>query len=188
MTDTLPPTCLLLMGVAGSGKTTTAQRLARHLGWSFRDGDTFHPPANIAKMQTGQPLTDEDRWPWLDAIAGWMDELADGDARGIVTCSALKRSYRQRLLTGRPQARLVYLKGSYDLIADRMQRRRNHFMPVSLLQSQFEALEEPRGVERAVIVNVAMPPSRVIDRILTATGLHLPRDAGHGPPVTGPRK
>ena len=175
-----PPSILLLMGVSGCGKTTTAQRLARRLGWIFRDGDTFHPSANVEKMAAGQPLTDDDRWPWLDAIALWIDEQRVGQAKAIVTCSALKRAYRQRLLHDRPDVQLVYLKGSKNLIAERIGRRRNHFMPPALLDSQFAALEEPLGQERPLVVNVAMPPNRVVERILTATRLHVPRDAGLG--------
>lgn len=175
-----PPSILLLMGVSGCGKTTTAQRLSRRLGWTFRDGDTFHPPTNVEKMASGQPLTDDDRWPWLDAIGLWIDEQRLANANAIVTCSALKRTYRQRLLHGRPDVQLVYLKGSRSLIADRISRRRNHFMPAKLLDSQFSTLEEPLGHERPLVVNVAMPPNRVVERILTATRLHVPRDAGLG--------
>jgi gluconokinase len=185
MVDMKPPSILLLMGVSGCGKTTTAQRLAKRLNWAFRDGDSFHSPANVEKMQAGAPLTDDDRWPWLDAIGAWIDDLRRSDMRGIVTCSALKRSYRMRLLHNRPDMQLVYLKGSQALIADRISRRRNHFMPPALLLSQFATLEEPRGAERPIIVNVAMPPNRVVERILTLTRLHEPRDAGLGPVVGG---
>jgi gluconokinase len=167
----VPPRILLLMGVSGAGKTTTAQRLARRLDWPFRDADSFHPPANIAKMRSGLPLTDVDRWPWLDAIAAYMDEQIAAGRSAIVTCSALKKAYRDRLLTGRRDARLVYLKGEKQLIASRLERRRNHFMPPGLLTSQFDTLEEPRASERAIVVNVAMPPKRVVDRILTRCGL-----------------
>jgi gluconokinase len=159
-------TILLIMGVAGCGKTTTAMRLAKRLGWQFRDGDTFHPAANIAKMSAGQPLNDDDRWPWLDAIGDWIDDHRRKRIPAIVTCSALKRVYRQRLMQQRPEVRLVYLKGSKELIGERMGRRRNHFMPPALLDSQFATLEEPRGFERPIVVNVAMPHARVIDRII----------------------
>jgi gluconokinase len=180
MIETAPPTILLLMGVASSGKTTTGQRLAKRLGWTFRDADTFHPAANIAKMSAGEPLTDEDRWPWLDAIGAWIDEHHKSKTRAVVTCSALKRSYRQRLVFRRPQVQLVYLKGSKELIAERMARRHGHFMPTALLDSQFATLEEPRGDERPIVVNVAMPPNRIIERVLTLSRLHPPRDAGIG--------
>ena len=174
------PSVLLIMGVAGSGKTTIGQKLARRLGWEFRDADSFHPAANVAKMSAGTPLTDEDRWPWLDAIGAWMDTHRRAGTKAVVTCSALKRVYRQRLFHQRPDARLVYLKGSKGLIADRMSRRKGHFMPPALLDSQFATLEEPRGVERAVVVNIAMSPSRVIEHVLVQTGL---MQAGVVPPA-----
>jgi carbohydrate kinase (thermoresistant glucokinase family) len=180
MIEHAPPTVILIMGVSGCGKTTTAQRLARRLNWSFRDGDTFHPVSNVAKMAAGTPLADADRWPWLDAIGAWIDEQTSLQIPAIVTCSALKRAYRHRLLHSRPEVQLVYLKGSKELIAERVSRRRNHFMPPALLDSQFETLEEPRGAERPIVINVAMPPNRVIERILTLTRLHEPRDAGLG--------
>jgi carbohydrate kinase (thermoresistant glucokinase family) len=172
------PSILLLMGVSGCGKTTTGQRLARRLDWVFRDGDSFHPEANVAKMAAGQPLTDDDRWPWLDRIAAFMDDQRRTGGNAIITCSALKRVYRHRLLHGRPGVQLIYLKGNKGLIAERLLRRRNHFMPPALLDSQFTTLEEPLGHERPLIVNVAMPPNRVVERILTATRLHAPRPAG----------
>ena len=159
------PTLLLLMGVSGVGKTTTGQRLAKRLGWTFRDADEFHPPENIAKMKSGEPLTDDDRWPWLDAIGTWMDQKRTHGGRAIVTCSALRRIYRERLLGGRPDVRLVFLKGSKALIADRLSRRSGHFMPPALLDSQFKALEEPRRDERAIVVDVSMPPSQVVANI-----------------------
>lgn len=177
MVDGGSPPLLLLMGVSGCGKTTTAQRLSRILGWPFRDGDTFHPEANIAKMSRGEPLNDEDRWPWLDAIGAWMDEQSAAGASGIVTCSALRRVYRHRLLDKRPQVQLVYLKGPKPLIAERMARRKNHFMPPALLDSQFAALEEPRGAERPIIVNIALPPNRVVDHVLLRAGLMQHRRA-----------
>lgn len=188
MTDGVP-SILLLMGVAGSGKTTTGQKLAKKLGWEFRDGDSFHPEANIAKMSAGQPLTDADRWPWLDAIGAWMDMHRRKKSPAIVTCSALKRVYRQRLTHMRPEVRLVYLKGSKELIAERMARRRNHFMPPSLLDSQFATLEEPRSVERPLIIDIVMPPSRVIQRIIAATRVVPLQPAGrhHTAPLIKPR-
>ena len=126
------PPIILLMGVSGSGKSTTGRNLGRELGWEYRDADTFHPAANIAKMREGIPLDDADRWPWLDAIGAWMDDLATGGTPGIVSCSALKRAYRDRLRGSRPQVRLVYLKGSFGLIDDRLNRRQGHFMPRSI--------------------------------------------------------
>jgi len=168
------PKALLLMGVSGVGKTTTGQRLAKKLGWNFRDADDFHPPANIAKMRAGQPLTDEDRWPWLDAIGGWLDQQLNAGGCAIVTCSALKRIYRERLLSDRPGARLVFLKGSKALIADRISRRTDHFMPPALLESQFNTLEEPRRDERAIVVDVSQSPNRVVAQILRYVVPHMP--------------
>jgi carbohydrate kinase (thermoresistant glucokinase family) len=178
MPDRHLPSILLLMGVAGSGKTTTGQRLARQLGWEFRDADSFHPAANIAKMSAGQPLNDDDRLPWLDAIADWIDKHRGAGTKAIVSCSALKRVYRKRLMAQRPEVQLIYLKGTPKLIADRMSRRKGHFMPPALLDSQFAALEAPRGSERPIIVNVAMPPNRVIEHILIRTGLGGARSNG----------
>jgi gluconokinase len=165
------PLVIVLMGVSGSGKSTTGASLSKMLGWPFRDADTFHPPANVAKMSRGMSLTDEDRWPWLDAIAAWIDtQLAAGES-GIVSCSALKRSYRQRVIGTRQGVHLVYLKGDIALIGDRMRRRKGHFMPASLLDSQFATLEEPGPAESPAIISVAMSPRRVVATILEQLGL-----------------
>lgn len=168
------PTVLVLMGVSGVGKTTTGQRLAKKLGWEFRDADEFHPAENIEKMKSGEPLTDDDRWPWLDAIGGWMDARLGNGGHAIVTCSALRRIYRERLLSGRPDVRLVFLKGSKALIADRLTRRNGHFMPPGLLESQFNTLEEPRRDERAIVVDVSKSPSRVVSSILRYVEPRMP--------------
>lgn len=159
------PRVVVLMGVSGAGKTTTGKRLARALGWTFRDGDSFHPEANVAKMSAGIPLTDDDRWPWLDAISAWIAECRQHDEYGVVACSALRRVYRDRLAGSHRDVLTVYLRGSKELIADRMSRRTNHFMPPALLDSQFAALEEPTRDERALIVSVALPPGRVVHTI-----------------------
>ena len=169
----LPPKVLVLMGVSGSGKSTTGARLARMLGWEFRDADSFHPQVNIAKMSRGLALTDEDRLPWLQAIAAWIDDRRRTNQPGLVSCSALKRSYRGVLIGERRDVRLVYLKGDRTLIADRVSRRRRHFMPASLLDSQFATLEEPDAGERAIIANVALPPNRVVERILAGIGMSM---------------
>jgi carbohydrate kinase (thermoresistant glucokinase family) len=166
-----PPLVIVLMGVAGCGKSTTGAALARALGWPFRDADSFHPPANIEKMSRALPLTDEDRWPWLAAIAEWIDERRETGKAGIVSCSALKRAYRQRIVGTRREVRLVYLKGDMDLIGRRLRARKQHFMPATLLASQFTTLEEPHTEERPVIVSVAMSPRRVVDAILRQLGL-----------------
>ena len=158
---------ILLMGVAGSGKTTLGEALAREFGWPFRDADSFHPEANIDKMSRGEALTDADRWPWLDAIADWIDERRRSDQRGIISCSALKRIYRDRLLTGRPDVRLVYLKGDRALIGTRMAAREGHFMPTALLDSQFQTLEEPTPEEWPLVVPVDSSPRRIVELILS---------------------
>ncbi len=160
------PTMLVVMGVSGVGKTTIGKRLARDLGWTFRDADEFHPPANIAKMSAGVPLTDEDRWPWLDAIGHWLDMQRLHGGKAVVTCSALRRVYRERIMHGRHDVRLVYLKGSRALIADRLSRRSGHFMPPALLDSQFATLEEPTRDERAIVVNVALTPKRIVAEVM----------------------
>jgi gluconokinase len=162
---------VVLMGVSGCGKSTTGTRLASALGWPFRDADGFHPPGNIEKMSRGVALADEDRWPWLAAIAQWIDERRAAGEAGIVSCSALKRDYRRRLIGERDGVRLVYLKGSKDLIAARISRRRDHFMPSSLLDSQFATLEEPGPDEAAIIVPITLTPKRVVALIIAELGV-----------------
>jgi gluconokinase len=178
MSQTMAPLVLVLMGVSGSGKSTTGAALAKALGWPFRDADSFHPPANIAKMSQGLPLDDEDRSPWLAAIAGWIDERCELGEPGIVSCSALKRAYRQRIVGERRGVRLVYLRGSKALIGRRLEARKHHFMPASLLDSQFTVLEEPRADEHAIVVSVAMSPRRVVEAILAALQLQAADEKG----------
>lgn len=154
------------MGVSGSGKTTIGQELATRLGWTYEDADDYHPPANVAKMRAGEALTDDDRWPWLAAIA---DAIADKTAQGdhlVVGCSALKRAYRDALTRGRSDIRFVYLKGSREVIGERLAARKGHFMPASLLDSQFATLEEPAPEEHAIAVDIALPPAEVVDDIM----------------------
>jgi gluconokinase len=162
------PSAILVMGVAGSGKSTAGENLAVELGWPFRDADSFHPASNVARMSAGIPLTDEDRWPWLSAIAAWIDERRAMGKPGIVSCSALKRTYRRVLLDGRPDVRLVYLQGSEPLIAGRMGRRVGHFMPPALLASQFATLEEPTADEWPIVVPIELSPRRIIEHILAS--------------------
>lgn len=167
----VPPRVIVLMGVSGCGKSTTGKRLASALDWPFRDADTFHPQANIEKMAGGIPLDDSDRAPWLAAIAAWIDAHRANGTCGVVSCSALRRRYREVLIGDRPDVGLVYLKGSLALIGDRLSRRRGHFMPPALLKSQFATLEEPGFDERALQVPVRLPPKRVVERIVTGFGL-----------------
>ncbi|MBA2398247.1 MAG: gluconokinase [Bradyrhizobium sp.] len=154
------------MGVSGSGKSTIAERLAARLDWRFADGDRFHPPANVAKMSAGQPLTDEDRWPWLQAIADEIDRLSATGQRAVVACSALKRTYRDILVHGRDDIRIVFLNGAQDLIADRLAARKGHFMPPGLLASQFKTLEPPQPGERPITVSIDAPVETIVDDII----------------------
>jgi len=145
-----PPTVLVVMGVSGTGKSTVAGMIAGRLGWALEEGDDLHPPANVAKMSSGQPLTDEDRWPWLDTIAAWIHRhLADGRP-GIITCSALRRVYRDRLRG--PGVAFVHLDGSKQVIGERLSRRLGHFMPESLLDSQLATLEPLGPDENGIVV------------------------------------
>ncbi len=159
------PAVLVVMGVSGSGKTTVAALLAGRLGWDFEDGDDFHPPANVAKMHGGTPLTDDDRWPWLGAIAAWIDATRTAGQHGVVACSALRQAYREVLITG-PDVRLVYLKGSRELIGQRQAARHNHFMPAKLIDSQFATLEEPGPDERPLVTSVEPRPAQIVDDIV----------------------
>ncbi|PWH12669.1 MAG: gluconate kinase [Anaerolineae bacterium] len=151
------------MGVAGSGKTTVGQALAEKLGWDFFDADDFHPPANIAKMASGIPLTDEDRAPWLDSLHRLIASALKTNRPGVLACSALKERYRQRLLEGNQGVQIVYLKGSYDLILQRMKKRTDHYMQPEMLKSQFEALEEPTA---ALTVDITLPLPTILGQIM----------------------
>jgi ribose 5-phosphate isomerase A len=138
--------------------------------WSFEEGDTFHPEVNIAKMHAGIPLTDVDRQPWLEAVAAWIDGQRARKQPGIITCSALKRSYRTLIIGDRREVRLVYLRGSRDLIAERLAGRRGHFMPASLLQSQLDTLEEPSPDEDPLTDDVGPPPDQIAEEIIRSLG------------------
>ena len=163
-----PPTVLVMMGVSGSGKTTVGEALARRLGWPFQEGDDFHPPENIARMKAGRPLTDADRAPWLARVETWISgQLASGDS-GVITCSALRRSYRSALVAGRDGVVLVYLKGTRERMAERLQARRGHFMPPALLASQLATLEEPTRSEHPVVVDIGAPVETQVDQIVAA--------------------
>jgi carbohydrate kinase (thermoresistant glucokinase family) len=168
------PLVVVLMGVAGAGKSTVGQALSQALGWPFRDADSFHPPANVEKMRRGLPLDDGDRAPWLAAIARWIDERLEQGEPGIVSCSALKRAYRSVIIGAREDVRLVYLTGARELIAGRLEARKGHFMPASLLDSQLATLEEPEAEERAIVVSILPPPREVAGAIVAALGLGTP--------------
>ncbi|MFE6233667.1 gluconokinase [Cellulosimicrobium sp. NPDC057862] len=163
---TEPPQHLVVMGVAGSGKTTVATLLAQRLGTEYAEADQFHPEANIAKMSAGTPLTDEDRWPWLEAIRDWLSVEADAGRSGVVTCSALKRSYRDLLRTARGRVCFVHLDGSPELLAERMEHRSGHFMPTSLLPSQLATLEPLDDDEPGFTVDVTRTPEEIADLVL----------------------
>jgi gluconokinase len=165
---------LVAMGVSGSGKTTIARGIADHLHWEMLEGDQLHPPENVEKMRRGIPLTDEDRWPWLHAIAAAIDDWRTRGICGVVACSALKRSYRDILIGDRPDVILVYLQGSRDLIAERLAARKHHYMPSSLLGSQFDTLEEPGPDERPIVESIEPPPEQIVENILRDLQERLP--------------
>jgi len=151
---------VVVMGVSGAGKTTIGGALARRLGWRFIDADDYHPPENVAKMAAGTPLEDEDRWPWLDEL----NRMLKKQGNAVVACSALKEAYRERLTDGLSNLRIVYLHGTLELIRSRMKARPHRYMPASLLDSQFAALEPPA---RAIAIDVAAEPASCVAHILS---------------------
>jgi len=159
------PCALIVMGVSGSGKSTIAEKLAERMGWRYEDGDTFHPASNVAKMSAGHPLTDEDRWPWLQAIADEIDRACKAGEHLAVACSALKHSYRDVLAHGRDDVRIVYLRGTQELIAGRLTERKGHFMPPGLLASQFKTLEPPGPDENPLMVSIDASVEEIVDDI-----------------------
>jgi carbohydrate kinase (thermoresistant glucokinase family) len=165
------PAVLIVMGVSGSGKSTIGSLLVQHLHWEFEDADWLHPASNVDKMHRGIPLTDEDRRPWLRAVADWIDRKRRSGGHGVIACSALKRRYRDVLIGDRADVRLVYLKGDETLIARRLATRHEHFMPRSLLHSQFEALEEPGADENPIIVSIEPLPREIVAHILSGLGM-----------------
>lgn len=162
------------MGVSGCGKSTVGEMLGKRLDWPFRDGDGFHPPANVEKMRSGTPLTDEDRWPWLAAIAAWIAERRVAGEHGIIACSALRRIYRDALRDGHRDLRFVHLTGSRALIAGRLGARKGHYMPSSLLDSQFATLEVPAADEDAIAVPVAAAPGTIVEEVLQSLAAARP--------------
>ena len=166
---------LVVMGVAGSGKSTVGRLLAERLGLTFEEGDDLHPPANVDKMQAGIPLTDGDRWPWLDRVARWVDARVRVGEGGVIACSALKRTYRDRIA---PHGGVVFVHLVVDraTLADRLVGRAGHYMPSSLLASQLEALEEPGRDEPALSVAATAPEEAVVEQIVEQLST-LPRSA-----------
>jgi len=169
MPSEAPPIVLVIMGVAGTGKSTVAGMLAGRLGWDLQEGDDLHPASNVAKMASGQPLTDEDRWPWLAKIAAWIQAHVDSGTPGIVTCSALRRVYRDRLRA--PGVAFVHLSGSFEQLSALLSSRRGHFMPVSLLESQLETLEPLEPDENGIVVQLGQLPQEEADEIVERLGL-----------------
>ncbi|GAB7187563.1 gluconokinase [Kitasatospora sp. Ki12] len=157
-----PPT-IVVMGVSGVGKTTLARLLADRLGLPFAEADDFHPAANIAKMSAGVPLDDEDRAPWLRAIGAWLGERTEDGSGGVVTCSALKRRYRDTLRAACPGAFFLHLSGGHELVEDRLSHRTGHFMPSSLLDSQYAALEPLAVDERGAVLDVGPSPEQLVE-------------------------
>jgi len=155
----------VVMGVSGSGKTTIGRAVAEKLGWTFLDGDDFHPPANVAKMAAGTPLTDEDRWPWLDRLNGEARACETRRESAVVACSALKQAYRERLSRGLRDWRLVFLHATFEVLKKRLEERKHRYMPASLLQSQFATLEPPA---QAIRIDVAQPQQQCVEMILCA--------------------
>jgi gluconokinase len=159
---------LLVCGVSGSGKTTIGTLLAQRLGWAYAEADAFHPAANVAKMASGLPLTDADREPWLAAIGVFIDEATALERSAVVTCSALKRAYRDELRSGRPNVRFVFLDAPYDVVSERLAKRAGHFFPPELLASQYRDLEAPGPEEHVLDVPISADaaPDEVVSRIL----------------------
>lgn len=161
-----PTTTIVVMGVSGSGKSTVASGLVERLGWEFAEGDEFHPKANVEKMAAGHPLDDEDRWPWLRKLAGWIGEHEQAGRSVVVTCSALKRSYRDLLREGNPSVWFAHVTVDPDLLRERLQRRAGHYMPASLLDSQLATLEPLQPDESGAAVSGAGAPDQVLDELL----------------------
>ena len=162
----MTPCALIVMGVSGSGKSTVGEALAQRLTWRFEDGDKFHPASNVTKMHAGIPLTDDDRWPWLKAIADEIDRGCEARSPAVIACSALKRAYRDVLVHGRGDVRIIYLRGEQALIARRLAQRTGHFMPPGLLASQFQTLQPPSDDEAAIAVSIDAPVAAIVDEVI----------------------
>ena len=155
---------VIIFGVSGAGKTTVGKLLARKLGWRFIEADDFHPAANIEKMRSGQPLTNEDRWPWLDRLRKQIEQLLSAGENAVLACSALKRAYRDRLRVS-DEVKFVFLRGDYALVEKQLRSRHGHFMNTALLQSQFDDLEQPRADENVLTIELGRTPEEIVERI-----------------------
>jgi gluconokinase len=171
------PDVVIVMGVSGSGKTTVAKGISTVMGWEFAEGDAFHSDANVEKMRRGEALTDEDRWPWLEAIGDWISDKEAAGESAVVTCSALRRAYRDLLRRGRPHVRFLHLTAPADLIRDRMEHRPGHYMPPSLLPSQIATLEPLGDDEPGISVTNEGTAAQVLERALDALGLRKDNQA-----------
>lgn len=180
--DDATPTTVVVMGVSGSGKTTVAELLADRLGWEFAEGDDFHPPANVAKMAAGQPLDDDDRWPWLRTVGSWIDQREATGRSVVLTCSALKRSYRDLLREGRPSVWFAHVTADPEVLRQRIERRTGHYMPASLLDSQLATLQPLQPDEAGAEISAVGSPGEVVDALLTALG----GDRGYRPAAGSP--
>jgi gluconokinase len=172
---------VLIMGVSGCGKTTIGTLLGHRTGWPFMDADDLHPASNVAKMQRGIPLTDEDRWPWLDKVAAWISQRVRAGEPGVVACSALKRRYRDVLRRADPSLRVAYLRGSRAILAERLANRRGHFFPRQLLDAQLRDIEEPGPDEQPIIVLIGQSANHTVDEIQAGLGerQHRQGDPAH---------
>ncbi len=188
---------VVIMGVSGSGKSTVGRALADRAGIPFRDADDFHPPANVRAMAAGLPLTDEMRRPWLDAMNREIRQAAADSRSLVLACSALKRSYRDRLMQGAPEISLIYLQGGYEEILSRMHQRQGHFMPPSLLQSQLDTLQEPTPDEHPVIISVTCSIEEIVnaalagitsDRVQNQADARIPERCIPQPPNSKPKE
>jgi gluconokinase len=155
---------IVIFGVSGAGKTTVGKLLARELGWSFIEADDFHPAANIKKMRSGHPLTDKDRWPWLERLRQQIEPSLSVGENAVLACSALKRAYRDRLRVG-DEVNFVFLRGDYALVEKQLRSRHGHFMNTALLQSQFDDLEEPQPRENVLTIELGRTPDEIVERI-----------------------